>query len=397
MASYDYEYYICPNCKKRLTVKLCPDCKVKTKGQGKVSIRFRLIEDFKKKNKRTGWYATKKEAEKEYLQVMATAPKVDLRTRDGISYIFEDMLNLHLTQNAISTAPSTQYTKRKEFAKYITPYFKGMDVREITKDKIINWQNMIYSKNIGGKTISHKYASKLRGFLNTFLDWLFYVYDVPNVMRSVKKPANNQPPPKKEILEMKEFAALDKASINDILWNTIFCFLMHTGCRVGEVQALSESDYRNGEIIINKTISKDSKGRPHLRDMPKNKKAYSKPLDNFIISKLDKYLKWKREQQIPAKFLFGGANFIDIHQYSRKLQFYLKKANITKHITLHSFRHSYVSMLINMDCSTKTVAEMIGDTEEVVMQTYSHLYSSKKQQIVDKLNSFLGTDTGTKF
>ena len=97
----------------------------------------------------------------------------------------------------------------------------------------------------------------------------------------------------------------------------------------------------------------------------------------------------KRANKISGKYLFGGDTFIDRHKYERQLKHYLNKTKITKHITLHSFRHSYVSMLIDMGCSTKTVAEMIGDTEEVVMKAYSHLYTSKKRETVEKLNAYL--------
>ena len=92
MASYEYEYYICPACKARAKAKKCFDCKVPTKGQGKVSLRFRLVENGYKRNKRTLWYPTKREAEEEYLKVKSTAPAVDLRFKDGTSYKFEDLL-----------------------------------------------------------------------------------------------------------------------------------------------------------------------------------------------------------------------------------------------------------------------------------------------------------------
>ena len=121
-------------------------------------------------------------------------------------------------------------------------------------------------------------------------------------------------------------------------------------------------------------------------------------MDSILIGKLDKYLKWKRKNNISDKFLFTtDGKFISKNAQARALKRYMEKTDITKHITPHCFRHSYVSMLIDMDCSTKTVAEMIGDTEEVVMKTYSHLYTSKKRKTVDKLNDYLGTDAGTKY
>lgn len=42
-----------------------------------------------------------------------------------------------------------------------------------------------------------------------------------------------------------------------------------------------------------------------------------------------------------------------------------------------------------MDCSTKAVAELIGNIEEKVIKNYSHLYKAKMQQSIEKLNSYL--------
>ena len=152
MPSYEYDYYICPKCKSRLTVKTCPNCGVKTKGQGQVSARYRLIDnDGKKKNKRTLWYDTKKEAEAEYLKVKATVPKVDLRLRESKSYLFEDLLQEFFTENALETAESTQYVKKRDFDKHITPYFKGKDIRKIDKPMLIDWQVKLFSKQLGEK------------------------------------------------------------------------------------------------------------------------------------------------------------------------------------------------------------------------------------------------------
>lgn len=404
MPSYDYEYYICPKCKTRLTTKTCPTCQVKTKGQGKVSGRYRLIDnDGKKKNKRTGWYDTKREAEAEYLKVKTFAPKVDYRARENTSYLYEDLLQEFLTENALETAESTQYVKKGDFDKHITPYFKGKDIRKIDKPMLIDWQVKLFSKQVGGKkkrTISYTYAERIRVFLNTFFEWVFYKYEISNPLRAIKKPRRNQPKKSKEFLELPEFPPLDEASKDDILWNTIFCLFMHSGNRIGEIQAFSESDYQYGGLTTSKTISKDDNGRSRVSPMPKNKKEYTKPLDDFIIQRLDKYIAWKRENGISDKFLFGGDNFMDKYYYESKLKYYIERAGIKKHISPHSFRYSYVSMLVDMDCTTKTVAEMIGDTEEVVMKTYSFLYTTKKVRTVDKLNNYLtqnlGTNAGTK-
>ena len=64
---------------------------------------------------------------------------------------------------------------------------------------------------------------------------------------------------------------------------------------------------------------------------------------------------------------------------------YIEKANCKK-ITPHGFRHSHVSLLINLGCDSRDVAERIGDTIEVVEKTYYHMFPEKKKIPTNKLN-----------
>lgn len=401
MPSYDYEYYTCPKCKARRTTKTCPDCAAKTKGQGRVSMRYRLINEYgEKRNMRTGWYDRKSDAEDEYTKVKATAPKVDYRTRDGESYLFEDLLIKYIASMALEIDKSTFYEKNLLIEKHIKPEFKGKDIRKITKQNLLDWQTGLFSSTYGkqAKQISNAHARKVRSALNGFLDWAEEYYDITNQLKHIKLPKKKteEKVTEKEIIELREYPALDEATKDDVFWNIVFFFMFHSGVRPGEMRALSEVDYKDGEININKTITRKEKGKELVGQQPKNKKSYRKPIDNQLIARLDKYLAWKRENGISGKFLFGGDKFIDKHELQRKTDYYIEKAEIKKRITPHCFRHSYVSMLIDMDCSTKTVAEMIGDTEAVVMKTYSHLYTSKKRQTVDKLNTYLEQNSKTQ-
>lgn len=70
----------------------------------------------------------------------------------------------------------------------------------------------------------------------------------------------------------------------------------------------------------------------------------------------------------------------------KRLSNYIAIAKVSK-ITPHGFRHSYVSLLISLGCSTKTVAELIGDTELQVIKTYSHIYKGNKKKAISMLNN----------
>ena len=84
--------------------------------------------------------------------------------------------------------------------------------------------------------------------------------------------------------------------------------------------------------------------------------------------------------------VFGNVKPISPTTFRRWLNEYIDKANV-KRITPHGFRHSHVSLLINLGCDSRDVAERIGDTVEVVEKTYYHMFLEKKTIPVNKLNN----------
>ena len=59
-------------------------------------------------------------------------------------------------------------------------------------------------------------------------------------------------------------------------------------------------------------------------------------------------------------------------------------------IRVHGFRHSCVSWLLSNGMSYRTVARWVGDTEKVILQTYSHLIPDEKDQIAQFIGSLSG-------
>ena len=58
-----------------------------------------------------------------------------------------------------------------------------------------------------------------------------------------------------------------------------------------------------------------------------------------------------------------------------------------KRITPHGFRHSHVSLLINLGCDSREVANRVGDTIQVIENTYYHMFPQKKNHTVSVLNN----------
>ena len=65
-----------------------------------------------------------------------------------------------------------------------------------------------------------------------------------------------------------------------------------------------------------------------------------------------------------------------------------------KPIRVHDLRHSHASMLIDLGFSPLEIAERLGhESVKTTLDTYSHLYSDKGQQLADRLNQFRNNST----
>ena len=67
------------------------------------------------------------------------------------------------------------------------------------------------------------------------------------------------------------------------------------------------------------------------------------------------------------------------------------KLSGTKKIRVHDLRHSHASLLIELGFSPLLVSERLGHEDiQTTLETYSHLYPNKNEEVLDKLNKLCG-------
>ncbi|WP_251867728.1 site-specific integrase [Enterococcus malodoratus] len=178
---------------------------------------------------------------------------------------------------------------------------------------------------------------------------------------------------------------------------TLFRLLAFSGCRIGEVLALTWKDinFTTNELSINKTIAKGE--GYYVSQTPKTKSSNRKiVLDEKTISQLKR---WKLEQ---VKFLFklgyskpafiftNEQNKFTINQaVADRYALYRERAELP-YIGLHGFRHTHASMLYNAGADHKEVQERLGHANiKTTMDTYTHLTDDKKEETTQKLVKYI--------
>ena len=108
--------------------------------------------------------------------------------------------------------------------------------------------------------------------------------------------------------------------------------------------------------------------------------------------------KKEKEKLIDFKnqwYVFGDVRFLPQTTIDRKKHQYFLKSDVNE-ITIHEFRHSHVSLLINeyiKSGQTDTakfflmLSNRMGHSIEVMQKTYMHLFPTIQDEIVDLLDN----------
>ncbi|MBK5076319.1 site-specific integrase [Lactococcus lactis] len=194
--------------------------------------------------------------------------------------------------------------------------------------------------------------------------------------------------------ELKQFLeyldTLEPTSTN-IRRTTLYRFLLATGLRIGEAQALlwSDIDFRDKSVSISKTMIQ-ARG---VQNMPKTKESNRVvSLDNTTIEMLKQ---WKKVQNNNAISLVDSLIF----SYNGKAHTYINEVTqLKKHfehadvpnIGFHGFRHTHASLLMNNDVNPKEIQRRLGHADyAITMNTYSHLAKSKEKETAEKFSNIL--------
>lgn len=203
------------------------------------------------------------------------------------------------------------------------------------------------------------------------------------VCERIQLPA--KPRREKRALTEQEKAAIKAADFTDR--ERTFVYLIYAcGLRRGEALALTwtDVDLEAGEISINKAVAFD-KNDPYLK-CPKSRKSTRRvPIPAWLST----YLQQQRANICGLNLIAGRSGGLLTHSgYAKMWESIRRKMNqaaggteaieVIHDLTAHVFRHNYCTQLIYAGMSIKKVAELLGDSEKMVTEVYSHILEEKE-------------------
>lgn len=162
----------------------------------------------------------------------------------------------------------------------------------------------------------------------------------------------------------------------------IFEILFWTGCREGELLALTKSDidFKNNRISSTKTYYR-TEGRDIITEPKTEQSIRVIEIPRFLAEEIKVYIDHHYDLPDDARMFPLVAEAIQ-HKLKRECA----KSEV-KQIRVHDLRHSHVAYLINQGVQPLIIKERLGHRDiKITLNTYGHLYPSQQKQVAEMLN-----------
>ena len=332
----------------------------------------------------------------------ANQEKIDFQksgfTRQKASTIknYQELVNLWWESYKNTVKLNTQINARNLLDNHVLPIFGAYKLDKLTTPLIQSIINKLADKANRGEKGAFLHYDMIHALNKRILQYGVTMQAIPsNPARDVVLPRNTQKAKRQKVKhfdneELKKFLGyIDSLDLNRYRYyyeNTLYKFLLATGCRINEALALSWSDIdlENAVIHITKTLNYDLK-----INSPKSKASYRDiDVDTATIDMLKQYKlrqtkeAWKIGQRESVVF----SDFIHEYPNNRTLQTRLKthfKRAGVPNIGFHGFRHTHASLLLNSGIPYKELQHRLGhSTLSMTMDIYSHLSKENAKKAV---------------
>lgn len=211
--------------------------------------------------------------------------------------------------------------------------------------------------------------------------------------------------PAKKKSEKRPLTELEKEAVRKVKLNprklSFLLILYYCGLRREEALALTASDFDwSHKVVRIRRVIIFVGNNPELKDYPKSANGLRDvPLPDTLIERIREYV------DSTEGFLFRGKNaeMMTLSAYVKMWDSIVTALNVAvgynpnakkermerpiTDLTAHIFRHNYCTELCYQipSISTKMIARILGDTEKMVLDVYSHIVE-QKENVADAVN-----------
>lgn len=249
--------------------------------------------------------------------------------------------------------------------------FGDVPIKEITTIQINNYLLEFKVKGYAYKTV----LTKLQ-IIRQICDFSILKGDILiNPAIAVKIPKNLP----RTTREVPDQADIEKIKRSDCL---VALIALYTGCRKGEIFALSSKDidFINNEITINKSVYYKN-NRAYIKQ-PKTKAGVR------TIPLLEPLKTALQTAKIKGDLFINDKGELLTEKQARKLWLDFC-AQYSVKCTMHQLRHAYATRLYELDIDEKSAQDLMGHADiQTTKNIYTHISNMKRKVTADKLSKF---------
>ncbi|MFB6800979.1 site-specific integrase [Peribacillus butanolivorans] len=158
---------------------------------------------------------------------------------------------------------------------------------------------------------------------------------------------------------------------------------------------------KQGSIRVTKTLYNPNNHFEKYQLLTPKTKGFARTIriDEMLINMLKKHRLKQNEIKLKNRLVYQDNGFIfareNGHSQLRKvietrLKRLLKKAEIEKNITPHSFRHTHTSLLIEAGVGIKEIQQRLGHTDiNTTMNIYAHMTANMEEKASQQFSKLM--------
>lgn len=260
----------------------------------------------------------------------------------------------------------------------ILPYFGKRKIAEITAADVRIWQGELLKKGY-----SQTYLRTVNNQLSCIFNYAAKYYDLPRNPCAQAGSIGKGKADEMSFWTQTEFEQFIDCVKDKPLSYYGFLTLYWTGCRIGELLALTLEDFNPVEktLRINKSYQR-IKGRDVITDPKTQKGKRTISLPDFLVEELQEYVGKLYGMTLQDR-MFQTTKAYYEHEMIRGVEL-----SGVKKIRIHDLRHSHASLLISkLGAQPNLVADRLGyEKIQTTLSTYSHIYPEQSRQLAEQLN-----------
>lgn len=338
----------------------------------------------------TDWTGERKQSSKRGFETKREAQawerEQEQKVKSDLDMTFESFLECYENDIRSRLKENTWVTKEYIIKHKLLPYFAKKKMCQITAKDIIKWQNeMMNYRDKKGNPYSPVYNKTLHNQLSAIFNHAVKFYNLrenPAAKVGNMGKAKNK---EKEFWTKEEYLTFIDAMMDKPLSFYSFETLYWTGIRVGELLALTpkDFDFNKNTVSINKSYQR-LQGKD-LITTPKTEKSNRViKLPQFLCDELQEYISTLYKIKDDARLFPVTKSYLH-----REMTRGATETGV-KRISLHSLRHSAISLLIDMGFSAIAIADRVGHESIDITYNYAHLFPSRQTEMAERLDDERG-------